>query len=214
MKAQIDNIEAIIWDWNGTLLDDVNLSIKVMNEMLKKRNIKSITKDRYLEIFDFPVKNYYDKLGLDAEKEWDQVAMEFINGYRDHITTVKLFPEAQEILQYFNKKGVKQFILSAMEHDSLLKLVDHFELTQYFSIIQGIEDHFAKGKLKQGRSLIEKIQTDPNKIVFIGDTLHDAEVADSLGVHSVLIARGHHSKQRLIASGKAVYDSHLDLLKS
>jgi phosphoglycolate phosphatase len=49
----------IIWDWNGTLLDDVMLAINVVNEILRDHDKQALTHERYLEIFDFPVKHYY-----------------------------------------------------------------------------------------------------------------------------------------------------------
>ena len=59
----------IIWDWNGTLLDDGWLFVDVMNTILKRRKMNTITLEKYREIFGFPVKNYYIKLGFDLEKE-------------------------------------------------------------------------------------------------------------------------------------------------
>ena len=57
----ISKYKYIIWDWNGTLLNDVWLCIEIMNEMLENRNLPSITYDKYREIFDFPVQRYYEK---------------------------------------------------------------------------------------------------------------------------------------------------------
>ena len=63
------NKKAIIWDWNGTLLDDVELCINSMNLLLKERNLQALTIDRYREIFTFPVKEYYQKAGFNFKTE-------------------------------------------------------------------------------------------------------------------------------------------------
>ena len=69
----------IIWDWNGTLLNDGWLFVEVMNIVLKRRKMKPITLDSYREIFRFPVKDYYMKLGFDFEKEsFESSGLEFI----------------------------------------------------------------------------------------------------------------------------------------
>lgn len=81
----------IIWDWNGTLLDDVEVVINIMNSLLEKREMTVINKDRYLEIFDFPVKNYYTKLGFDFSLEpFEKIANEYVELYRDAYHTCNL----------------------------------------------------------------------------------------------------------------------------
>ena len=59
----------IIWDWNGTLLSDVDACVKAMNIMLDKRKMGSIDIEFYKEKFTFPVKDYYVALGFDFNKE-------------------------------------------------------------------------------------------------------------------------------------------------
>ena len=59
----------IIWDWNGTLINDVWLAVEIMNSILASRNIPLISHEKHKEMFDFPIKNYYQKLGIDFNKE-------------------------------------------------------------------------------------------------------------------------------------------------
>ena len=78
MKA----LEHIVWDWNGTLLDDRWLTIAVMNRVLARRNMYELTEDRYLQLFTFPVIDYYRRLGFDFEKtSFSELGTEFINEY-------------------------------------------------------------------------------------------------------------------------------------
>ena len=72
----------IIWDWNGTLLNDGWLFVDVMNSILLNRKMKTITLEKYRQIFGFPVKEYYINLGFDLEKEpFEICGLEFINEY-------------------------------------------------------------------------------------------------------------------------------------
>jgi len=64
----IDNF-TIIWDWNGTLLDDVDICIDTINALLSKYKKKPISKESYKSLFTFPVQNYYSKLGFDLSLE-------------------------------------------------------------------------------------------------------------------------------------------------
>jgi hypothetical protein len=59
------NYKNIIWDWNGTLLNDITICIKSMNILLKERTLPLISEDKYRDIFTFPVRNYYEQLGFD-----------------------------------------------------------------------------------------------------------------------------------------------------
>ena len=72
----------IIWDWNGTLVDDTWLFVDIMNGVLKDRNLNGITLQDYRNVFDFPVKDYYIKLGFDfAEEAFESSGLDFIKIY-------------------------------------------------------------------------------------------------------------------------------------
>ena len=74
----------IIWDWNGTLLDDAWLCVDIMDSMLKERSLGTLTLDRYQRLFEFPVIDYYRKLGFDFTKEsFEKTGTEFINTIED-----------------------------------------------------------------------------------------------------------------------------------
>ena len=61
MNQRTESINVILWDWNGTLLDDVEVCIESMNSMLSKRKKPLLTREHYKEIFTFPVIDYYRK---------------------------------------------------------------------------------------------------------------------------------------------------------
>ena len=55
----------IIWDWNGTLLNDRWLCVEAINQALNKRNLPMLTEGKYKDVFSFPVEDYYKKVGFD-----------------------------------------------------------------------------------------------------------------------------------------------------
>lgn len=208
-EKEIDfkNKKAIIWDWNGTLLDDVDQCISCMNRMLRQRNLPLLTKEVYRRIFTFPVKDYYSAAGFDFEKEdFEKPAIEFIRCYHRLLEDSVLFPHVGQVLEYFKKKGIVQCILSAMEHDSLTASLKDKKIFRYFDIVAGINDHYAHSKTEVGIELIAQLPFGKSDILIIGDSLHDLEVADALGVDCLLIANGHQSKERLTARTKNVID--------
>ena len=94
------NYEHIIWDFNGTLMDDAPLCINVMNSMLAKRGLPILTTGRYAEIFDFPVSLYYRRAGWDPERyPFEPLSDEFIAGYHAEKLTCPLRDGAISVLR-------------------------------------------------------------------------------------------------------------------
>ncbi|MHC1774524.1 MAG: HAD family hydrolase [Lentimicrobium sp.] len=195
----------IIWDWNGTLLNDLGVCVDSINLLLGRRKIPVLDIDRYLEIFTFPVKDYYVKAGFDFSGEaFETVAVEFMDHYLEQVRKAGLHTGVKNALNWFRDSGREQIILSAMEHNELVKLVNENGIGEYFRHIFGIEDHLAHGKLTLASSAIKKTGFKKEETCLIGDTLHDAEVAAGLGINCLLIANGHQSEIRLKTSGYPV----------
>lgn len=207
MQINSKNIKAIIWDWNGTLLNDVDICISCINELLQKRDLKSITIERYVDIFTFPVKEYYEEAGFDFSKEKFEVpAMEFIKLYHEALSDASLHNGSKEVLKRFKDLGLKQYVLSAMEHVSLIKSLKDTGIYDFFIDINGIDNHYAHSKLDIGKELIKSIPFKNEEMIIIGDTLHDKDVADGLGIDHILVAKGHQSKERLLKHTSMVVD--------
>jgi phosphoglycolate phosphatase len=201
----INNYNTIIWDWNGTLLDDAWLGVAIMDNMLKSRNLAGLSLEKYREIFDFPVKDYYSKLGLDFSVEpFEKLGNEFIERYDSLRFECKLRNSARELLEKFNTLGKRQFILSARNHKQLDEEIEFHGIQHYFEHFSGLNDNYANGKLEMGLKFIELQGIDTNKAVLIGDTLHDFEVAQALGIDCVLVEGGHQSVRKLKKSDAQV----------
>jgi len=195
----------IIWDWNGTLLDDAEICREAINKMLKLRNLPELSLEKYRDVFTFPVINYYQEIGFDFTRElWEPVAMEFINLYLGALPACGLTPFAFETLEAFKLKGYRQAIISAMQHESLLKSVSELGIYDYFEFIGGIGDHYANSKIENARNYLDQAGLNPSQITLIGDTLHDSEVASELRCKCILVATGHQSMDRLRKTGLPV----------
>ena len=199
-------IKHIIWDWNGTLLNDNWLSIKAINILLEKYDLPAINIEKYLEIFTFPVIEYYKKLGFDFNQTpFSIIGTEFIKEYTDRMFEADLQKGAREILNYFHEIGISQSLLSAAKQQMLDDLMKFHNLKKYFLKVSGLTDHYANSKINAGKSWIKELKYDNKEVLLIGDTLHDVEVADEIGTECVLIARGHNTYDRLVSSGKNVF---------
>jgi len=201
-------IKHIIWDWNGTLINDNWLSIKAINILLDKYDLPLINLNKYLELFTFPVIDYYKKLGFDFDQTpFNIVGTEFIKEYTDRMYDSDLHEGALELLNYFQTIGISQSLLSAAKQKMLDEIIDHYDIGQYFDKIMGIDNHYADSKLHIGKAWVEKLQLGLNELLFVGDTLHDLDVAKEIGAECVLIAHGHTSYQRLIENGAMVFQN-------
>jgi phosphoglycolate phosphatase len=199
MMIDLKKYTHILWDWNGTLLDDAWLCVDVMNGMLKERGLPLKTVDEYRELFDFPVKDYYLKLGYNFEQEsFDNVGMEFIVRYNKRQGETRLHPEVHEVLSQVQAIGLSQNILSAREHNELLSETKFQGVFGFFDRIRGLDDHYAHGKTDVGLALVREVGISREKRLFIGDPRHDAEVAAELGIDCILVPNGHQSEKRLL----------------
>ncbi len=206
-------MNSVIWDWNGTLLNDIDLCINSINVLLRDRALTEINSKTYKEVFSFPVQKYYKILGFDFEKEDFSVpAHQYIDLYYAGFNTCNLQKHAIELLQHFQQNGTRQFVLSAMEHEMLEKTLKLKGIFNYFEGIAGLKDHYAVSKAEQGKQLIRQFNLDRERTFLIGDTTHDFEVATGLGVPCILIADGHQSIERLTQTGGIVIGNLKELI--
>ena len=202
----------IIWDWNGTLVNDAWLFVELMNEELDVRNLPLIDVAAYREHFTFPVKKYYENLGFNFEKEnFKEVGYNFIQKFKKRKFEAQLFPNIIQLLTIANQKGIKQSIVSAQENNLLNETVKHYKVNHYFQSISGIEHYYADNKIQIAKNLREKINFPNKNIVIIGDSSHDFDVAQTLGVECILFAGGHYSKERLQKNNCLIINQHNEL---
>jgi len=202
----------IIWDWNGTLLNDLRLTVSAMNQVLLKRSMPHLSEEHYLDIFTFPVIDYYKRLGFDFEKEPFTISgSEFIDRYNERAEEAKLHDDALSTLNAFRDFGMTQSILSASRQDYLDDLTTHHQIRDYFIKVLGIDNHYADGKIDIGKTWMNELHYGPHEVLFIGDTLHDLEVADAIGADCALVAIGHTSLSRLKKVHPYIFRSLTDL---
>jgi phosphoglycolate phosphatase len=207
---QIKNYQHIIWDWNGTLLDDVELCADIMNNLLKARSLPTITLEKYREIFTFPVKDYYIKAGHDFVSEsFEKIGKDFIDEYENRKVGCTLYPLAVEVLQIIHSLNIKQHLLSAYKQSNLEDIIKHFGIEEFFSSVRGLDHIYADGKMELGKQLMNDISINgkESKILLIGDTIHDYEVAHGLNTACLLVSNGHQNNEKLKTLNIPVYNN-------
>ncbi|PIE32418.1 phosphatase [candidate division KSB3 bacterium] len=205
----------ILWDWNGTLFNDLWLCIDVMNSLLGKHHLPLLTTETYQRIFTFPVIDYYLALGFDFSiHSFEELSVEFMAQYEPRKHECSLSSGAVTLLERIQQSGIGQSILSAYPYDGLAHLVKHFHIEHFFDNLLGLSDIYASSKVDLGIRWMRQQEHAPSDVLLIGDTIHDSEVAEAIGADCILIGDGHNSKERLQQCGRAVVDSFQDLSRS
>lgn len=189
----------IIWDWNGTLLDDVNIVVDAMNSLLMRRNMPALDLEKYRDFFAFPVKDYYVRLGFDFGKEpFEELALEYISEFNSDKYGFKLHNGVTTVLEYFRTMGIGQSILSASKEQELNKVLLQLNIREFFVKVAGLGNHYADSKVVRGKELLADLNLEPLDVILVGDTIHDYEVSRELGCDCLLVCNGHQSHKRLL----------------
>ena len=143
----------ILWDWNGTLLDDTAAALATLNQMIAARGGKTIGMDFYRDHFAFPVKPFYDTIGITArdDAEWDAIAREYHEVYAAQ--EKRLNRDARAALETVKNSGARQWIISALRQDLLEGDIAEFELGELFEVLFGTDILDGAAKLERARVL-------------------------------------------------------------
>jgi phosphoglycolate phosphatase len=194
----LDQLDHILWDWNGTLLDDTAYCAQVINTLLRERGLAECQVDEHRRLFDFPVRDFYQRLGFDFEREsFEAMSEVFIGRYYQNVDRCAIHAGARPLLTALQRRGIRQSILSASRQDYLDQMVATHGLRHHFDSLLGIENIFARGKTHRGAAWLATAGVAANRVLLIGDTLHDLEVAQTLGIHCCLVSCGAHAPDRL-----------------
>ena len=195
----------VIWDFNGTVISDMQAGIDATNEMLVARGLPVLPDmETYRRAFLFPVEQYYRNLGFDFEKEDYKtvLAPQWVSLYNIYSRKSPLFDGVRELTAALRKAGVRQSILSASEREMMEAQLREREALSLFDEIWGNDSIHAYGKNALAAEW-RKAHTHA-QAVLLGDTTHDFEVAREMGADCILVAAGHHDKARLLSCGVPV----------
>ena len=200
-------IRHVIWDWNGTLLDDVQACVGAINVLLRRRNLPEVTPATYADVFEFPVKNYYLRLGFDfARDDWDRVAAEYHAVYAVTSVGAPLRTGALAVLQELKRRGLILSVLSACELSLLKRMMAERGILDCFEHVYGLSDLYAHSKIELGRTMLSDTGLAPGETLLVGDTTHDCDVARAMGCRCLLMTGGHQSAAKLKACGCPMVD--------
>jgi len=206
LSSELASYRHIVWDMNGTLIDDTELCVRAVNPLLREHGVPEIDVHRYRQSFRFPVRAYYDDIGfrLNAE-EFTAMSHRFHDNYHSLLGESRLFPGTVELLQELRSRGQVLSILTAAWHEDMLRVLDQFGILSQFDHLFALRDREAASKVDRGLELMRETGFAPSKTILLGDTLHDLEVGQAMGVEVLLLTEGHMSESRLRESKARVF---------
>ncbi|WP_406148478.1 HAD family hydrolase [Streptomyces sp. NBC_01012] len=200
----------LVWDWNGTLLDDIDAVLGATNAAFAEVDLEPLTLDQYREMYCVPIPKFYERLmgRLPTPAEWERMDGLFHRHYTEQRTACGLTEGVEELLARWRLGGRSQSLLSMYGHEHLVPVVRGY----------GIESHFVRVDGRTGPSGGSKAQhmerhfevlggIAPASAVVIGDAVDDAVAAAHVGARAVLYTGGSHSRSSLEAAGVPVVDT-------
>ena len=183
------------------------------NDMLGERGLPLIEGlDEYRELFNFPIKEYYREIGFDFEKEpYEVLAPIWVDIYNERSKTSTLVDGVLETISHAREAGLLQVLFSATERDMLLRQLSELGVSDCFDEVIGLDNIHAESKLHLAKKWRE---SNPEaRILYVGDTVHDAENARILGADCLLFTGGHQSRRRLAKCGFPMIDNIREIAK-
>ncbi len=203
----------ILWDWNGTLLDDLSASLESVNMTLDVYGKKRIDIDEYKSYLDTPIYKFYEHL-FDLEKTpMSDLSMYYRKFYDELESTIKIAGGALRVLEVCKQKEIKQYIISASHTEDIEKYMKKLNVEKWFDKMSGSDDRKAGSKVERARQLLEEERIPKDDCVLIGDSLHDLKTAEDIGVDVILYSGGHQAKKELVNTGKIVCDTFEEIEK-
>jgi phosphoglycolate phosphatase len=192
LEKTLKQYQHIIWDWNGTLLDDVDCCYNTIVELMERYGLGAISREEYLRKFRFPVTDYYRDIGFNLEvHSMEIIAQEWFAIYNKYRKDCQLFTGMKELITHLNEANISSYILTAAHEKDVHQLLQDYGIFPLFRYIYGLDNHQAVSKVARGRELLKHLPCSQNQIVMVGDTDHDAEVALEIGIDAILLSGGH-----------------------
>ncbi|WP_329037890.1 HAD hydrolase-like protein [Streptomyces sp. NBC_00178] len=200
----------LVWDWNGTLLDDIDAVLGATNAAFAEVDLAPLTLEQYRETYCVPIPRFYERLmgRLPTPAEWERMDALFHRHYAEQRVACGLTAGVEELLARWSRGGRSQSLLSMYGHEHLVPVVRGYGIERHFVRVDGRTGPSGGSKAQHMERHFEVLgDVSPSRAVVIGDAVDDAVAAAHVGARAVLYTGGSHSRGSLEAAGVPVVDT-------
>jgi phosphoglycolate phosphatase-like HAD superfamily hydrolase/ADP-ribose pyrophosphatase YjhB (NUDIX family) len=200
-------IRNIIFDWSGTLVDDLPAVLKASNFVLTQSGQPAMSLEQFRAEFQLPFANFYQR--HTPEVPMEQLEAWFHTEYRQAQETVAELPHAREFLEFCRERKVRTFLLSTVQGG-------HFKAQCRANGFDAFIDKAYTDvwdKRKKIHDILRENNLQPGETLFVGDMEHDIATAKHGGVHSCAVLTGYNTVDQLRAAGPEMIVEHLAELR-
>jgi phosphoglycolate phosphatase-like HAD superfamily hydrolase/ADP-ribose pyrophosphatase YjhB (NUDIX family) len=201
-------IRNIIFDWSGTLVDDLPAVLKASNYVLTQSGQTAMSLEQFRAEFSLPFKKFYDRHTPDVPM--DQLEAWFHHEFRQSQDSVIELPHARKFLEFCRAKKLRTFLLSTVHGD-------YFETQCKVTGFDAFLDRpytDVWDKREKIHEILRENNLRPDETLFIGDMEHDIETARHGGVHSCAVLTGYNTLEQLRAAKPDLIVEHLSELRA
>jgi phosphoglycolate phosphatase-like HAD superfamily hydrolase len=199
----------LVWDWNGTLLDDLGIVVEAVNSSIAPFGLDAITANDYRDHYTRPVRDFYDRLFRRTieDDEWLILNTGFHDAYFELARDAALAPGALEAMGMVTEAGWRQSLLSMSPQHWLEGIVHRLGLGERFELIDGLSG--PTGGLKAGHleEHLETLGLTGESVAVVGDTPDDVAAARHVGATPILFHGGSHHRDLLESEGVPVAET-------
>lgn len=199
----------LFWDWNGTLMNDLSITLDAVNAVLCRRNMKPISLCQYYSYLDTPIWKFYAHLFDFNKVPFNVISQEFFDNYTLWEKDAGLADGIPALLSSLHYAGMQQAVLTSAATEDVERLLRYYGIRDIFVTVSGSDDRLSGSKIERGKTLIQSFP--PQSAVMIGDSLHDLATARAMGTDCILVNWGHQNPEELILSGVPVANTCSDL---
>lgn len=199
----------MVWDWNGTLLDDLPIVVEAVNHTISQFGVGPIDADAYRDHYTRPVRHFYDRLfgRIVADDEWLRLNTGFHDAYFELAHQVELAPGAREAMSLVESSGWTQSLLSMSPQDWLDGIVERLGIHDRFEIVDGLSGPTGGLKAAHLEVHLDVLDIEGSSVVVVGDTPDDVAAARHVGARAILFHGGSHHMEVLEAEGVPIAET-------
>ncbi len=183
----------LIFDWSGTLVDDMGPVLEATNVVLEKYGIAPYDREGFRRSFRLPYHEFYEELLPGVELA--ELEAHFRPAFDGATSLVTVLPHAREKLEWAKLRGMRMFVLTSMDPTAFARQLNEFGMQDFF------EETYA-GVLDKRELIAQILETHAlhkDETAFIGDMTHDIETARHGGISSIAVLTGYHHAEVLAA---------------